>query len=490
MLRVRRLALGALLLVAVGAYANAWAGVFLFDDRAVILDDARLASPAAFVAHVAQTIRPFTKLTFLVDRQLYGDRPAGYHLLNLLLHLACGVLAYNVVRLLGASHGTAFWTAALFLLHPLATEAVTYISGRPTGLMTCCYLAAFLLFLRARGPERSACNWTVTACAAVSCLALSLLAKETAVVFPALLALHEIVVPPREAVAAGVDADRARRSRTLTLHLALGGTVVVFLAAAALHARYAYLFRYGFGLRGFGENLVTQVTAVAYALSLFAWPARLNFDHDIPVATSLVQPEPLAALFVLALLLGTAVVAARRLPLFTFGILWFFIHLLPTNSVLPRYDVLSERNLYLPSLGIYLAAVVAAAAMCRRVAAWWNARHQATRRGSAWATGAMQALAALLVLTLAGATVARNRIYSDPVLFWSDAVRKSAAKARPHTNLGQAWFEAGQVDRALDEFRAALALDPFDPVAQRNLLEAWRHKAGPHLRTNGQTPHN
>jgi len=477
MLRVRRLAFGTLLLVAVAAYANACAGVFLFDDRAVILDDARLASPAAFVAHVAETIRPFTKLTFLIDRQLYGDRPAGYHLLNILLHLASGVLAYRIVRRLGASHDTAFWTAALFLLHPLATEAVTYVSGRPTGLMTCCYLAAFLLFLQARGTELSGWRRTVTVCAAVSCLALSLLAKETAVVFPALLALHEIVVPPREAVAAGVDGDRVQRSWGLALHLTLGGTVVVFLAAAALHARYAYLFRYGFGLRGFGENLLTQVTAVAYSLSLFVRPTRLTFDHDIPVPTSLLQQEPLAALFVLALLLGAAIVAARRLPLFTFGILWFFIHLLPTNSVFPRYDVLSERNLYLPSLGIYLAAVVAAAAMCRRVAAWWNARHRAAGRGVAWAAGAVQALAALLVLTLAGATVARNRVYSDPVLFWSDAAVKSPGKARPHTNLGHAWFEAGQIDRALDEFRISLALDPFDPVAQRNLLEAWKYKA-------------
>jgi hypothetical protein len=72
MTRVRRLTPGALPVVAVGAYANACAGVFLFDDQAVILDDARLASAGAFVAHVGETIRPFTTLTFLVDRQLYA----------------------------------------------------------------------------------------------------------------------------------------------------------------------------------------------------------------------------------------------------------------------------------------------------------------------------------------------------------------------------------------------------------------------------------
>jgi tetratricopeptide (TPR) repeat protein len=473
MLRTRRLALGALLLLAITAYANAFSGAFLFDDRAVILDDARLASPAAFAAHLGETIRPFTKLTFLVDRQLYGTGPAGYHLLNILLHLGSGLLAYRVARRLGAAPVVASWTAALFLLHPIATETVTYISGRPTGLMACCYLAAFLLFLRARGSGLSGWKWTGAAGCAAGCLALSLLAKETAVVFPALLLAYEIVVPRGE-VGDG-PADRAHGSRTLALHLALGGTVAAFLGAAALHARYAYLFRHGLGLRGFGENAVTQVTAVAYSLSLFAWPARLNFDHDIAVSASLMAPRALASLLLLAAMLGVAVAAARRLPLFAFGILWFFIHLLPTNSVFPRYDVLSERNLYLPSFGLYLAAVVAVSALVRRAL---DRRRPATANRARWTRWLSLTLASALIVGLAAATAARNRLYADPVLFWSDAVRKSPAKARPHTNLGHAWFEAGQVDRALDEFRAALALDPFDPVAQRNLLEAWRYKTG------------
>jgi len=146
--------------------------------------------------------------------------------------------------------------------------------------------------------------------------------------------------------------------------------------------------------------------------------------------------------------------------------------------VFPRYDVLSERNLYLPSLGLYLAAVAAVSVLGPRMTAWLDRRRPATAYHVRRTRRLSAALAAVLVVGLAGATAARNHLYADAVLFWSDAVRKSPAKARPHTNLGHAWFEAGQIDRALDEFRAALALDPFDPVAQRNLLEAWKHKAG------------
>jgi hypothetical protein len=476
MSHVRSFALRALLLLAVGAYADACAGVFLFDDRAVILDDARLESPVAFVEHAGQTIRPFTKLTFLIDRQLYGTRPAGYHLLNVLLHLASGVFAWSIVRRLGASGEVAFWSTALFLLHPIGTEAVTYISGRPTSLMTCCYLAAFFLFLKAREPGAHGWSWRVLVASACGCVALSLLAKETAVVFPALLALYEAL---RRQLEAGPEhgADTSP-SRAVAVHLAFGTVALIFLAAAANHTRYVYLFRYGLDLRGVWENLVTEITAVAYALTLFLWPPRLNFDHDIAVSASLLAPGPLAALCALALLVGVAFATARRHPLVTFGILWFFIHLLPTNSVFPRYDILSERNLYLPSVGLYLAGVVAASAAARRAAEWVEARHPAGARGAARLRGTGSVMAALLVIALAGATAARNHLYSDPVLFWADAARKSPGKARPHTNLGCAWFEAGQIDRAIDEFRSAIALDPTDPVAQRNLRVAWMQKAG------------
>ena len=77
------------------------------------------------------------------------------------------------------------------------------------------------------------------------------------------------------------------------------------------------------------------------------------------------------------------------------------------------------------------------------------------------------------MLLLAGITIDRNRLYADPVTFWEDTVRKSPRKARPHTNYGYALYRAGQTDRAIREFRAALAIDPDDPDAQRNLRRAW-----------------
>lgn len=476
---LRRAAVWLLLGLTLAAYANSFAGAFLFDDYAVVLDDPRLQSIEAFRAGADTAIRLVTKATFLVDRWFYGNRPAGYHALNVLLHLASGLLLYRILthpslqRRAGAAAGAtrrlvAFWTTAVFLLHPIATETVTYVSGRPTGLMTAWYLAAFLLFLEARVAALGSARQVIAVASAGVCLTLSLLAKEVAVVFPALLVLYEAV---------WLSPERPALRRALArIHVPLSAVVILFLAFAAFHQRYAFLFQYSLALRGWYENALTQANTVAYAVTLFVRPGHLNFDHDLPVFTSILQGPALLSIAALVSLVAAAVALARRAPLFSFGILWFFLHLAPTNSVLARYDLLSERNLYLPSIGLYLAATSAGIGCTR----WLGARLRAAgvpglriiRHGRvvAWLTGAA------LVVGLVGATVSRNALYADPVAFWSDAVDKSPRKARPHTNLGHAWFVSGDVDRAIREFRLALALDPLDRVAQQNLLEAWTFK--------------
>jgi tetratricopeptide (TPR) repeat protein len=441
------------------AYANSFAGAFHFDDHAAILEDRRLQSAAAFGAGVGDAIRPFAKATFLVDRMLYGSRPTGYHVLNLLLHLASGLLVWRILRhraFAGADPWVAFTTTLLFLLHPLATEAVTYISGRPTGLMTCTYLAAFLLFLDVRvAPPGSGRRSAALACAA-ACLTLSLLSKEVAVVFPALLLLYEWLV--------GRSQRPAPAGALLRVHLPLAAVVGLFLCYAAFNARYAFLLHYSMRLRDGYENLLTQANTVVWSISLFVRPSALNFDHDLPLYASIMQGPVLFSIAALGGLVAAAVALARRAPLFSFGILWFLLHLLPTNSIVPRYDLLSERNLYLPSIGLYLAAACCAAQVARRLGLRVLAGNGGVVAGS---------LLVALALTLAGFTASRNAVYADAVTLWSDAVDKSPRKARPHANLGRALAVAGDSERAIEQFRIALTLDPLDPVAQRNLLRTW-----------------
>jgi len=462
-----RMATGLLLAAALLAYANAFAGSFQFDDTAVIFHDSRLADPAAFVAHLDQSIRPLVKLTFLLDRQLYGDQPTGYHLLNLLFHLGSGLLLYGLLR--SAVRATApgpedvralipFWTTLLFLIHPIGTETVTYVSGRPTGMMTFFYLAAMSLYLRATPDDEHPPWLTVPYWGALACFALALLCKESAVTFPVILLLWDLIVRRPQ-----TDTSSSILRRRLPAWLPFWGVLILAAWAGWSIPRYAYLLHHSFELRPFGENLLSQINVVAYALSLFILPSRLTFDHDIALSHSIVQWPTPASLALLVGLLVLALHSVKQRPLVSLGLLWFFLTLTPTNSVIPRFDLLSERNFYLPSIGLFLAMVSLAVTA---VSAWRDRLSGGARRALALAP-------LVIALLLIASTHIRNRVYSDQVAFWSDAVAKSPGKARTQNNAGYAFYLAGDFDRAIEHFRAAVTLDPDSDLARENLRLAW-----------------
>jgi hypothetical protein len=125
-------------------YAGAFQGDFHYDDSLTILANPHLSDWHTFVGHLDHMVRPALYATFLLDRSLYGTNPTGYHLLNLLLHLGSGLLIYRILTTAVRDERSSvpFWTALVFLIHPIATETVTYISGRASGLMAFLYLLA------------------------------------------------------------------------------------------------------------------------------------------------------------------------------------------------------------------------------------------------------------------------------------------------------------------------------------------------------------
>ena len=475
-----RIALGLLLAATLLAYANAFTGAFQFDDTAVVLDDPHLADLATFGAHLDHTIRPLVKLTFLIDRRLYGDHPAGYHLLNLFFHMGSGLLLYRLLRSAGTmttpSPGqervaVPFWATLLFLLHPIGTETVTYISGRPTGMMTFFYLAALSLYLRAVSEEAPGRRFTWHYWGALLCFVSALLSKEVAVTLPVTLLLWELIIRRRRSEPLG-----AFIRRHLPVWLPFWGILLLAGWVGWSHPQYAFLARYSLELRPLTENLLSQINAVAYALSLFVWPARLNFDHDLPLYHSITDwPTP----FSLALLTGLLVMAYRsvkRRPFVSVGLLWFFVTLAPTNSLMPRYDLLSERNLYLPSIGLFLATAALLDGAATTLFDRLTHRLRHASRAVVIGRRAIQLLPLAIIALLVLSTNNRNMVYADQVAFWSDAAGKSPRKARAHNNAGYAYHLAGDFDRAIEHYRTALSLNPDSEIARENLRQVWAMK--------------
>jgi protein O-mannosyl-transferase len=433
-------------LAALAAYANAVPASFQFDDYNVIVDNPAVHGLAAWWASMPG-IRPLLKLSYALNWAA-GPGPFGFHLVNLACHALNTLMVYLLALLwlprlapdLRPVVPAACTAALVFGLHPAQTEAVTYVAGRSLSLMSCFYLAALLA---AAGPALR--NRLLSA----ALFALALGVRETAWTLPFALVLLRLAQPG----SAPAPVRWSVRLRAATQANALHWLVLAAALAAALATPgYRRLMAASIDARTLEHNLLTQVDGLWYLVTHPLLTLRTNIDPDIAVRTIL-APDLAARAAVLGLAVAVALRQLRRRPWLAFGTLWFFLHLLPTNSILPRLDPANDRHLYLAMLG---PALVIAAVL-------WKV----TGRRAA------SAVAFAGALLLATATVARNRDYRTEVSLWEATAAASASKARVWNNLGYAHAVAGNRAQAQAAYQRALGLDPGLVKARYN-LEALR----------------
>jgi hypothetical protein len=409
----------ALAFAAALAYLPSLAGVFQFDDFNVIVNEPAVHSWQALLER-ATGVRPLLKASYTLNWTL-GGGALGFHIFNIAVHALNTVLVYQVGRavLSDRQSHAAMLAALLFALHPVQVEAVTYISGRSTSLMAAFYLGALLVYLRGG-------HWMLTAVLFVLAAAI----KETALTLPAALLLCEI---PGNS---GWRSILRRQAPHWLLLVVLAGFVFA-------NPRYFELVSFGFTRRDLADNLLTQVGGVSYLVARLLGLLGPNIDPALPALSAWTAGLAWqASLLVLLLLFG--VLQLRRRPWLGFGILWFFLHLAPTNSLVPRLDVANDRQLYLAAWGLFLAAAVQLGTFPR----------------IAWAVVAL--------ICMVGA-VQRQLDYTSEIALWEADVRRAPWNARAHNNLGYAYQQAGRAREARRAFEAALLFDPGHVKARFNL---------------------
>ena len=469
--RITALALLATLAATTLAYAPALRGEFVFDDEEHVLHDPGVKA----LGHLLGALRPgsllegsrrLAQLTFAVDYAAGGVAPFGYHLTNLLVHLAATLLAWAMARYTAraARHpragSLALLTAAAFALHPLQTQAVSYVVQRSESLGALLYLAALYLLLQA---EDRGATWRGAGLYAAAFVAfwLGFGAKPLVMTAPFAYLLHR-------GCFAGAPGDRSRLARRLAL-------VAPWIALAAFTAYTQVRGLAGEPTAGFDTSLesfagmtsaplgairyfATELCVLPRYLGLLLLPVGQSIDHVVAPAPGLLSLQvALCGVLVLALAFGPAVVAWRRpTPLsrtVAFGALWFFLVLAPTSSFMPIQDFMVEHRTYLANWGALLALValldgaLAAAPRLIRVRA---------------------ALYPLLLAGLGALTFGRNQVWASGEALWGDAVAKSPANGRAHGNLAYAYQRRGDWAAAAAEYERALGL--VDPRSRNAVI--------------------
>jgi tetratricopeptide (TPR) repeat protein len=477
--------LAVLAICAVGglAYANTLEVPFVFDDEqniqtntAIRLVEFDLAGLWA-AAFESPGVRPVASASFALNHLAGGYDVAGYHALNIAIHLANGVLVYllalQIFRRQGSLPGPklpagrgdpipllALFAALVFVAHPIQTQAVTYVVQRMTSLAVMFYLAALLLYIRSRAQSRPWRRWALLA-ATAACGALALGSKQIAATLPLALLLYEWYF------------ERDLSGPWLAKHAKLFAGVAALLALLAVAYLADHPRAFDFETREFTpwERVLTQLRVILFYLSLLCYPApsRLSLTHYFPTSHSLLDP-PTTLLSLLAIigLLVLAVALARRRRLLSFCLLWFFLHVAIESSFV-SLEMVYEHRLYLPMFGFALAASYALAFPL------------ALRRGLSLAVGAA------VIASLATAAHVRNRVWRDPVTLWSDVVAKGPQGWRAQNNLGAALEQRGEVAAAIEHFQTAVQIKPNYARAHNNLgvaleAEARRGEAIRHYR--------
>jgi protein O-mannosyl-transferase len=426
------------------AYSPAITGDFLWDDDAHVTRPDLRSLPGLWRIwsdpEATQQYYPLLHSAFWLEHGLWGNSVVGYHLVSILLHAGCAFLLLLILRRLGVPGATL--AGALFALHPVHVESVAWITEQKNTLSLALYLGAMVLYLRFDEERRRSLYFLAS-----GLFVLGLLTKTVvATLGGALLVIFWW-----------------RRGR-----ISWRGDVLPlvpwFALGAAAGLLTAWIERRLLGAQGadFDLTLLQRSLLAGRALWFYVgkliWPVGLTFIYPRWTIDASAWPEGLYAVAALAVLAGCWMIRGRsRAPLAVS--LLFVGSLLPVLGFLNVFpfvfSFVADHFLYLPSLGIITAAAASATVLMRRL----GPRARWVRQVSA----------AVLLGTLGALTWRQSRVYSDPITLYEATLARNPGCYLCLNNLGTLSFQAGELEQATEDFKAALRVKPDSAEAHNNL---------------------
>ncbi len=436
-----RIAGAAIVLAVIGCYAGTLGVPFLLDDLPAIVDNLTIWGFTESLRPPGATTvagRPVANVTLALNWALSGEQVWSYHALNAAIHAAAALVLFGLVRrtlrlpsLRGrygpVADAVALLAALLWALHPLQTEAVTYVVQRVESLMGLFYLLTLYAFVRSVAAERP---WRWQAVSVAAC-ALGMATKEVMVSAPLMVLIYD-----RAFVA---ESWRGAWAGRRSYYGGLAGTwlLLAWLVAGTQGRNGTAGFATDVGVWTY---LLTQCQAIVHYLRLVVWPAPLVFDYGI--ATVGGPGEVWWQGLLLAGLAGSTLLGLWRRPAIAYPGAWFFGTLAASSSVVPvATQTMAEHRMYLALAAPIIGVLLLLAQWLGRRALW---------------------VAAALVVVSGGLTVARNHDYRTSESIWLDTVAKRPGNARAWGNLRRDYISAGRWEEAIAATRKELEADPED----------------------------
>ena len=469
-------------------YAHTLSVPFVFDDRIAIVENDKIRDLSNFLtSQVVTTQRPLTDLTFALNYTIVGLDVSGYHVVNIFIHIIASILAYclavQVLQSLGSAkiRGdryvvilSASVAALVFALHPVQTQAVTYIAQRYTSMAAMFYMGSVLSYILGRRNQVLSFSGKADSHVAAyvkpviffglcfACAVLAFLSKQNALSLPLAIVLVEYLL---------FDRTWAGWRKKLLIALPIAALFLGFVLYSAgvlqgdislgrLLEETDARSRETLGVTRW-QYLLTQFKVICIYLGLLVWPASQSLDYMYPFVSNILQSWTLWALLVLVSLISLGVVLRRRQPVISFAIFWFFIAISVESSIIPITDALVEHRLYLPMLGFALGF-------------GWGFSKLLT-----WKKVCATFIGICILSTMGVATYARNQVWHDPQQLWAESVQANPRNYRAHYNLGLELAHKDEIKQALGHFQKAVAIWPEYAKAHYNMGRAYQRLQKP-----------
>jgi tetratricopeptide (TPR) repeat protein len=441
-------------LAAVGIYANTLGHGFVFDDVALISQNAVVRNLDWKGILSYSGYRPLRTLTYALNYALGGEDPFGYHLFNVLLHALNAALVFRLFLLLGQTDWPARLGALFFAIHPAQTAAVAYVSGRKDLLAALFVLTGCCLYVKARSQSKP-----YLLAASFLSFALGVLSKEVAIVFPAFLLWIDGFLLDRESTTRPPQPGLWEAlGRAVVRSKLLYGLCALSALAAAYHAVFVVQASRMIGYWGgsWSSNFGTGFKLFAHYLKLAIFPHPLIADYIgkvFDISKGLLEPATVLSMLLLAAYVVTALWVHRHNSRLTFGMFWFLTGLAPVLQWVPFHELAADHFLYIPLIGVGWIAAVAVDRSRRRVE-----------------FAPLQWVAiGIIGLTFGVMTVRRNEDWKDELRLWETTYRTAPGSYRANSNLGSLYQGLGDTARAVEFTRRSVELDPKRALSWSNL---------------------
>jgi len=440
------------------AYCNVYFFEFLYDDEFFIQKNSFLTSftkiPEIFTHSLTggagfsdSFYRPLQAVFYLFIYQSVGLETWPFHLLNVTIHAANALLIFGLALRMGLARGFAFAAAALWGLHPIHVECITYMSGTADSLHAFFMLAALYLMTP---------DFTLRKLAAgLVFFVLALLSKESAIVMPAVLVSMLFFF-----------SDRRWYWRTYIKTLPFWGVAALYLVARKTILNFDQDFSFFKTENIYTENILyrlyTFLATLPNYLKILFWPTDLHIDRAFPVYTQFWTVEVVFGAVISLLAAAVLIKAILARPQWVWPawmVLWFAAAHAPHAGVLmPMNSFFLEHWMYTPSMALFIGLAA----------------------GTQWLTEPrpqlhkpLAAAAVIIAVALGAKTFFQNRVWSDPVTLYSHILSLSPEIARVRHNLAMSYGERGDHEKALEQYQIALKTGSTYPQIYHNMGNSY-----------------